>query len=320
MSWVRIDDAAMTHPKIVGLSDKAFRLWVWGLAYCQQHLTDGFLPRAAMPPSSSRTAVSLVLARLWDAEESGDHRVHDYLDWNDSREYVDSVRQLAKARMVLVRDPEMRDKLRERDQDLCRYCGKKVNWADRKSAGGATYDHVTPGGGDTIENLVIACRGCNSRKQRRTPEQADMALLPPPVSKSVSRKTTTDSPLIGNGVGLGWVGSSVNILSEKEEKKDLLQERFDLFWAEYPRKVGKGDAWNAWRKLRPDSDLCSRIRESIQAHLSDPQWQKERGQFIPHPSRFLNDRRFEDELTRQPQVSEATSRLAQAARDFNESS
>lgn len=99
-----------------------------------------------------------------------------------------------------------------------------------------------------------------------------------------------------------------------------LEARFSEFWTAYPKKQGKGAAWNAWRKLRPDTSLLAKMIASIQAHQSDPQWLKDQGQFIPFPATWLNQRRFEDELTLRPQVSEATSRLAQAARDFNESS
>lgn len=58
-----------------------------------------------------------------------------------------------------------------RDGGACRYCGSLDN---------PTFDHVAPrcqGGGDEAENLVVACRSCNSRKGGRTPEQAGMALL-----------------------------------------------------------------------------------------------------------------------------------------------
>lgn len=70
--------------------------------------------------------------------------------------------------------------IRARDGDACRYCAKTVNWRDRRSVDGGTYDHVQPisrGGTETVENLVVCCRGCNSRKSARTPEEAGMVLL-----------------------------------------------------------------------------------------------------------------------------------------------
>lgn len=54
--------------------------------------------------------------------------------------------------------------VRERDGDHCRYCATDVNWTDRRGPSGGTYDHVDPRGPSTIENLVVACRSCNSAK------------------------------------------------------------------------------------------------------------------------------------------------------------
>jgi hypothetical protein len=46
--WSRLDDASIDHPKILGLSDKAFRLWVCSIVYCSRHLTDGRLNGVAI--------------------------------------------------------------------------------------------------------------------------------------------------------------------------------------------------------------------------------------------------------------------------------
>jgi len=107
MAWVRIHDAALSHPKLVGLIDwkNPFCLWVWGLSYCQTHLTDGVIPAAALPNRvAERAAVKLVLLRLWEAREAGGFIVHDYLDWNESREAVLRKRSEAKDRMAAARE------------------------------------------------------------------------------------------------------------------------------------------------------------------------------------------------------------------------
>lgn len=60
-----------------------------------------------------------------------------------------------------------------RDGHQCQYCGKTPPVRD------LNIDHVMPrsrGGADTWENLVTACRVCNLRKGRRTPEEANMRL------------------------------------------------------------------------------------------------------------------------------------------------
>ena len=43
MTWIRIDDNLPDHPKIIGLSDKAFRLYISMLCYSSRYLTDGFI-------------------------------------------------------------------------------------------------------------------------------------------------------------------------------------------------------------------------------------------------------------------------------------
>lgn len=58
-----------------------------------------------------------------------------------------------------------------RDAHTCQYCGR--------NGGDMTLDHVVPrsrGGRNSWENIVTACRECNSRKRDRTPEEATMQL------------------------------------------------------------------------------------------------------------------------------------------------
>lgn len=105
MAWVRIHDAAMTHPKLVGLSDKAFRLWVWGLSYAQMHLTDGLITTEAVPKRLKRAAEDLMKNALWERHDMG-FKIHDYLDWNDSREVIVKKRTGAKRRLDDWRDQQ----------------------------------------------------------------------------------------------------------------------------------------------------------------------------------------------------------------------
>jgi 5-methylcytosine-specific restriction endonuclease McrA len=56
-----------------------------------------------------------------------------------------------------------------RDESTCQYCGRTAE----------NVDHIHPrsrGGAHEWENVVAACRRCNSRKKDRTPEEAGMAL------------------------------------------------------------------------------------------------------------------------------------------------
>jgi hypothetical protein len=59
---------------------------------------------------------------------------------------------------------ENRIRVYERDGYICRYCQKQLTRFT------ATLDHVKPvaeGGDNSLENLLTACLGCNSRKNKR---------------------------------------------------------------------------------------------------------------------------------------------------------
>jgi 5-methylcytosine-specific restriction endonuclease McrA len=62
-----------------------------------------------------------------------------------------------------------------RDSSRCQYCG----------AAAENLDHVIPrskGGPHTWENVVAACRRCNTRKEDRLPHEAGMALRRTPIA------------------------------------------------------------------------------------------------------------------------------------------
>lgn len=74
-----------------------------------------------------------------------------------------------------------------------------------------------------------------------------------------------------------------------------LRERFAEFWEAYPKKVGKDAAWRSWQRRRPDAELLAVMIAKIQEHKRSEQWVKDAGQYIPHPSTWLNQGRWMDE-------------------------
>lgn len=70
---------------------------------------------------------------------------------------------------------------------------------------------------------------------------------------------------------------------------------FDRFWACYPRKVGKQAARRAWDRLKPDLLLCSQMSQALKIQMRSDEWRRDGGRYIPHPSTWLNGRRWEDE-------------------------
>jgi hypothetical protein len=125
---------------------------------------------------------------------------------------------------------------------------------------------------------------------------------------------TTDNPPDGGGDGPG-AGSETNQLSEsltvkkknkkagtaagnetrEQPSKTLTERRFDEFWAAYPKKVGKKAARASWGKLKPDTELHDKIMTAVGRARVTEQWQREGGRYIPNPTTWLNQGRWDDE-------------------------
>ena len=102
MTWIKIDDSFPNHPKIVGLSDKAFRIHISGLCYCGTYLTDGFVPMtivARFANEEMKYIVELTDVGLWrEAPQDNGFHIHDYLSHQTSKEEVEHKRELSRKR------------------------------------------------------------------------------------------------------------------------------------------------------------------------------------------------------------------------------
>lgn len=82
----------------------------------------------------------------------------------------------------------------------------------------------------------------------------------------------------------------------KNKIKDKCQKdaEFDAFWEVYPRKEGKQKARAAFEKVNAPLDV---LLDAIEKQKKSAQWSKDGGQFIPHPTTWLNGKRWEDEVS-----------------------
>lgn len=100
MAWVKLDDQMPEHPKVEDLSDRAFRVYIEGIAYCSRVLSDGAIPapKARKLGATPKVVQELIEARLWHINGAG-FRVNDYLTYNPSREQVEKRRADAAERI-----------------------------------------------------------------------------------------------------------------------------------------------------------------------------------------------------------------------------
>lgn len=86
---------------------------------------------------------------------------------------------------------------------------------------------------------------------------------------------------------------------KQPDKHDLGRaQTFKAFWAKYPRKENKQKAQAEWMKI---TDELETIMAGLSRACISDDWQKEGGKYVPHPSTWLHNKRWQDE---QPTAAE----------------
>jgi len=110
-----------------------------------------------------------------------------------------------------------------------------------------------------------------------------------PVDKMNTQVRLGKDRLVKDSIG------EVNTLAHPEVSGVVIEDPFDTFWREYPRKVGKGDARKKFAKALTKTSFDN-IMAALQRVKESAQWTKDGGQFVPHPATWLNQERWDDEV------------------------
>lgn len=92
------------------------------------------------------------------------------------------------------------------------------------------------------------------------------------------------------------VTNNKNTLDHPPADRTQNDALFDAFWRAYPRKIGKAAAMKSWKKIRMNEQLFHKIMTAVEQAKHSAQWQQNNGQYIPHPTTWLNQGRWDDEM------------------------
>ncbi|MCB2412366.1 hypothetical protein LGT39_05825 [Demequina sp. TTPB684] len=200
MSFLRVSDSSAYDPRTLHplesadaderTVDEVFGFSVRLAAECGSKENDNTDRRATLgmvralagsPTRATAMMAMLVAAGAWRPDGDGWELINDekYLHLRAQGEIDrDRVRQKD------ARDDMLTVPARLRDGDNCRYCSKDVNWSDRKSLRGATWEHVNIAAQPTaLRDFVVCCFACNREPSSRGP------LLAPPEQPKYGPKT-----------------------------------------------------------------------------------------------------------------------------------
>lgn len=151
--------------------------------------------------------------------------------------------------------------------------------------------------------------------------QYDIYEKPQTESKKIADIPFTEEPFTGEPFTDNSTVSNTNLLNTNivntnsidniplispEEKLDLL---FAEFWKAYPRKDDKKRAIKKFKAIKNVEKVLPDILADIEIKKKSEQWNENGGKYIPMPSTYLNNERWNDEstVTMQSEIAEAVS-------------
>ena len=199
--WIAILTAAREqHPTnravARGAAKDAALAWKGALIWGCRINCDGIVPETAASQIAPKVFLTedefidaaplLVKAGLWHSipkrKGGPGWEIHDFADYQKAKAQVELEETREARKKALYRTVDGRKVLaavKARDRDHCRYCWVHVEWKSRRGGRAATIDHVDPDGPNSVENCVVSCKSCNSRKGGLTLAEADVVLREP---------------------------------------------------------------------------------------------------------------------------------------------
>lgn len=88
-------------------------------------------------------------------------------------------------------------------------------------------------------------------------------------------------------------------ISNKVKPVKVDMEKFDKFWAAYPKHKDRKRAIDVWKKINPDDELFEKIMTGLKEQSKSYDWLKEDGRFVPMPTTWLRNERWNDQIRTQ---------------------
>ena len=85
-----------------------------------------------------------------------------------------------------------------------------------------------------------------------------------------------------------------NEKAEELEVVDPKETMFNEFWKLYPKKVNKKGAKTSFMRIKGLKKEFDNIMLALKKCVESKDWQKQNGQFIPHPQTWINQERWKD--------------------------
>lgn len=95
--------------------------------------------------------------------------------------------------------------------------------------------------------------------------------------------------------------ANADLRKRASSQQDKTETMFNEFYQAYPKKRDKAKARKSFFKIKNLPDVFPQLMKGLEQQKLSADWKKDGGKYVPYPSTWLNDERWEDELATQVQ-------------------
>ncbi|MBE6587704.1 MAG: hypothetical protein E7647_04730 [Ruminococcaceae bacterium] len=169
---------------------------------------------------------------------------------------------------------------------------------------GMAQDFIFPQIDRSMEYANLGSRAKGVAKKKTGAKPVHVEVVPCAEEKNESPKThkseevsTGEEPVLKAGEAEETAEKREVFPDSDRYKKQQLEDSFMRFWRAYPNKSGRQQAQAAFERLAPDSALLTKMIEAVNAQKATDRWRRDEGRYIPYPAKWIDERRWEDELS-----------------------
>lgn len=175
------------------------------------------------------------------------------------------------------------DYIFKRDSGSCVYCNSKDDLC---------IDHLIPliqGGDNEPDNLVLACKPCNSGKSGKLIEETSITFFNKDIcelyEKTKIRLNITHTSRSNHATDKNRVDKN-----REDIDNNISDESFEIFWDLYQKKVNPKLCRNLWKKINPE------LHQSIFNHVREYVNSRPDKAFRKDPERYLKYEMWTSEI------------------------
>jgi hypothetical protein len=153
---------------------------------------------------------------------------------------------------------------------------------------------------ETERNISVKLKKLEEKKYIKIDYDRSGAIITNREIRLIKKSTAIDKNIIRTIDKNIKENNISNIKNININNKEIYKERFEKFYQAYPKHLKKAEVEKWFYKNKPDETLFKTMITQLEKFKKTKEWNQT--QYIPYPSTWLNQKRWEDEIKTQEDI------------------